>query len=179
MLKKYYRLTEAAEFLSSESGERITKDDVIHLAVRKDISLCVWFSGWLISCEIETYTAEPESFSVYEIPRPAFFRGYVAIPYIDPDETEVSIGGTWIVDRIGIYYGTDIDEMASGCRVCNEHGEPLSTKFNVDNLEIPAPNWSVSLKPRKRKRRSIRDPQGRIKTSSPPCWIVSMAKFRQ
>jgi hypothetical protein len=97
MLKRYYRINEAADFLSAEHGERVSKRDVLEMGGRGDIRLCLWFSGAV--CEFE----EIDPFDK-PIPwgKPHSFRGYIQIPraWISPDGGDVSFNATKFIELV-------------------------------------------------------------------------------
>jgi hypothetical protein len=45
MLKRYYGLSEAAEFLSADHGESVTVNDVLDIACRRELTVCLYFNG--------------------------------------------------------------------------------------------------------------------------------------
>lgn len=75
MLKRYYKLDEAAEFLSAESKHRLSTRDILEIAARGDIRLCFWFQGILSTFEDLGPLREPEF-----VPPSYTFRGYIQIP---------------------------------------------------------------------------------------------------
>ncbi|SEQ22659.1 hypothetical protein [Nitrosomonas ureae] len=78
MLKRYYSIDEAAEFLTSEHGQKITRMDVMELAARGDIRLCAWFNESLILYKEPFPKLER---SDYHICTSGFaFKGYIQIP---------------------------------------------------------------------------------------------------
>lgn len=86
MLKRYYKLDEAAEFLSAESKHRLSTRDVLEIAARGDIRLCFWFGGILSTFEDIGPLSEPEF-----VPPSYTFRGYIQIPKISINpEGEIS-----------------------------------------------------------------------------------------
>ncbi len=97
MLKRYYQLNEAADFLSAEHDQRVTKRDVLEMAGRGEVRLCLWFSGAV--CEFEE--VDP-----FDTPIPwgnsHSFRGYVQIPrdYISPEGGSVRFGSGEFVELV-------------------------------------------------------------------------------
>ncbi|SNX60623.1 hypothetical protein SAMN06296273_2089 [Nitrosomonas ureae] len=78
MLKRYYSIEEAAEFLTSEHGQEITRMDVMELAARGDIRLCAWFNESLILYKEPFPKLERGD---YHICTSGFaFKGYIQIP---------------------------------------------------------------------------------------------------
>ena len=59
MLKRYYQLTEAAEFLSKEEGTTISTRDILDLAARGEVRACFWFNDCLTSSRDEDLFAMP------------------------------------------------------------------------------------------------------------------------
>ena len=81
MLKRYYKLDEAAEFLSAESKQLLGSRDILEIAARGDIRLCFWFNGTLTMFNDVSPLEEPEICS-----GPYSLRGYIQVPRssIDP-----------------------------------------------------------------------------------------------
>lgn len=116
MLKRYYFLDEAADYLSSQSGQRITLDNVFELVVRGEIRLCVWFEGEVIAC-----TNDPESFDGIKIfpDIRCSFRGYIQIP-----KSCVSVN--W---KISLFDGIKIIEAIEVLEGDPENGLPPFPEF--------------------------------------------------
>ena len=73
MLKKYYGVEEAVEYLSELHKQRISKRDVLELGVRGDIRLCFWVDGVI--------TKFKDNFEGAEfVGGGGSFRGYALIP---------------------------------------------------------------------------------------------------
>lgn len=83
MLKRYYTVLEAAEFLSEQTRTSIGSRDVIELAAREDLRFCFWVDKPI------------QAFDFFETPLPFCyeFRGYVQILpiYISPGSKEFEI----------------------------------------------------------------------------------------
>lgn len=73
MLKRYYGLSEAAEFLSAESKQPISKADVMELATCREIRLYIWAEGILAIFEDEG-AGDRFVRTIHS------FRGYIRIP---------------------------------------------------------------------------------------------------
>lgn len=73
MLKRYYGLTEAAEFLSSEHKQQIQPSDVMEMAARGEIHLYTWGEGTLA-------IFKDNGDSVRFVRPIGGFRGYILIP---------------------------------------------------------------------------------------------------
>lgn len=75
MLKRYYKIDEAAVFLSEESNHKLGQRDILELAAREEIRLCSWYDGPISAFKNCTPFDEPE------IVGPSYtFRGYIQIP---------------------------------------------------------------------------------------------------
>ncbi len=79
MLKHYYSLDESCEFLSIENKTRVSRRDVLELAIRGKIRLCIWFDGDLQRFQSDGFLTG------YSLPHPGRFalytmKGYVKIP---------------------------------------------------------------------------------------------------
>lgn len=116
MLKRYYQLSEASDFLSAEHHQRVTKRDVLEMAGRGEVRLCLWFSGAV--CEFE----ETDPFGT-PIPwgKSHSFRGYVQIPRacISPEGGSVSFGSG---DFIELVYSPTGDPMPPSVKYPSFYG---------------------------------------------------------
>lgn len=116
MLKRYYQLTEAADFLSAEHGQLVTKRDLLEMAGRGEVRLCLWFSGAV--CEFEETNP-------FDDPIPwgktHSFRGYVQIPrdWISPNGGTVRFGSTEFVELV---YSPMGDPMPPAVKYPNFYG---------------------------------------------------------
>ncbi|PXX07516.1 hypothetical protein C8R27_1513 [Nitrosomonas ureae] len=88
MLKRYYSIEEAAEFLTSEHKQTITRMDVLTLARHGDVRLCTWFDGRI---ELGVCDNDPINPSA-DLEDTFSFIGYIQIPKdaITPSGGEVS-----------------------------------------------------------------------------------------
>ena len=59
MLKRYYQLTEAAEFLSKKEGTTISTRDILDLAARGEVRACFWLNDFLTNSRDENLFAMP------------------------------------------------------------------------------------------------------------------------
>lgn len=75
MLKRYYGLNEAAEFLSSEHKQQIQPSDVLEMAARGEIRLCLWCDGLLAVFEYQEPVQSPKFLKTA-----GSFRGYIHMP---------------------------------------------------------------------------------------------------
>lgn len=143
MLKRYYQLNEAVDFLSAEHGQQVSKMDVLEIAGRGEIRLCIWFSGAV--CEFEETDPFDDPIS---LGKSHSFRGYVQIPRerISPKGGSVKFGATEFVELVyspmgdpippatkyPCFYGAyDIDPATGFCTY-----EPFIGNF--DEALIPA-----------------------------------------
>ncbi|WMJ09837.1 hypothetical protein [Nitrosomonas sp. sh817] len=129
MLKRYYSIEEAAEFLTSEHGQRITHKDVLTLARHGDIRLCTWFDGRVDLCICYDHPEHPtvdweDTFS---------FKGYVQIPRdkIAPNGGEITFSPKNSIEII-TYDGPPLAE------VVYPYGFSWWVETNCDNADIPA-----------------------------------------
>lgn len=75
MLKRYYGLSEAAEFLSAEHKRQISVSDVMEMAARREIRLCLWCDGVLGIFEYQEIGV-----STRFLGPPYSFCGYIGVP---------------------------------------------------------------------------------------------------
>jgi len=129
MLKRYYSIEEAAEFLTSEHGQRITHKDVLTLARHGDIRLCTWFDGRVDLCICNDHPEHPtadwtDTFS---------FKGYVQIPRekITPSGGEITFSPKNAIEIIA-YDGPPLTE------VVYPYGFSWWIETNCDHADIPA-----------------------------------------
>lgn len=76
MLKRYYNISEAADFLSSENNVKIGERDLLDLAARGEIRLCNHIAQ---SSGICFYDTNSDS-SLKELMIDPYFEGYIEIP---------------------------------------------------------------------------------------------------
>lgn len=75
MLKRYYSIQDAVDFLNLELKKNLTPLDIVEIAARGEIRLCTWFDGLIIEFKDDLLVAMPVVGSpIYE------FRGYIKIP---------------------------------------------------------------------------------------------------
>lgn len=73
MLKRYYSINDAADFLNLELKQNLNPSDILEIAARGEIRLCIWFDGLVVAF-------------LYDLPEskawgpPYDFRGYIKIP---------------------------------------------------------------------------------------------------
>lgn len=73
MLKRYYSIKDAADFLNFELKQNLNPSDILEIAARGQIRLCIWFDGLVVAF-------------YYDLPEPRAwgpahdFRGYIKIP---------------------------------------------------------------------------------------------------
>jgi|CXWL01.1.fsa_nt_gi hypothetical protein len=73
MLKRYYSINDAADFLNFELKQNLNASDILEIAARGQIRLCIWFDGLVVAF-------------LYDLPEsrawgpPHDFRGYIKIP---------------------------------------------------------------------------------------------------
>lgn len=138
MLKRYYSIEEAAEFLTSEHGQKITHKDVLTLARHGDIRLCTWYEGILELCS----DFEDAAHSSPSIEDTYSFKGYIQISkdVITPNGGKVSYSP---VDSIEVitYDGPPIAGVEF------PYGFGFITT-NCDNAVIPAKDL-LNLRPQK------------------------------
>lgn len=103
MLKRYCNIEDAAEFLTSDTGEKINEKDVLDLAARGLISLCMQFDG-----RIELSCYNPDTFSELE---PMIinkrFKGYIKI-----SQETIPLNKK----EFGVYYAEIIEALDSGSK---------------------------------------------------------------
>lgn len=128
MLKRYYTIEEAAEFLTSEHGQNVTRMDVLTLARQGDIRLCTWFDEDL---ELSLDYEDPDR-PYSDIYNTYSFKGYIQISKdaITPNGGEIKYSP---VDSIEVitYTGPPIAEV----KFPYTFGIYTS---NCDNAVIPA-----------------------------------------
>ena len=153
MLKRYYQLREAVEFLSSERGQQVSVMDVREMAMRGEIRFCTFFSGVIAKFErIAFDDAIPQSL-------PFSFRGYIQMPkrFISPAGGPVYLGEIVIVEVVD---SDDSDQPTEA--IWPQHYEsytcipetgavvPVEVQTNCDDAVIPAADL-LSLPPWKAK----------------------------
>lgn len=77
MLKRYYTLQEAADYLSEKLEPKMGASDILELAARGSLRLCYWYIGRLMRFE-----AQEENPFDYQPPSQMGinFRGYIQVP---------------------------------------------------------------------------------------------------
>lgn len=110
MLKRYYSIEEAAEFLTSEHKQNITRKDVMELATRGDIRLCVWLNENLYLFTEPLPELRPGDYPVCG--SGYAFKGYVQIPLeaINPDSKKIKFYPMVIIEavtQLNIYCPTE------------------------------------------------------------------------
>lgn len=143
MKKKYYRLSEAAELLSSRHGHRLTDFDILEMGARGEIRLCIWFDGTVAKFKDVGPLDSPAL-----VGPPYSFRGYVRIPLnvIDPYGGDVQFDAAAIVEVVGAPYGeeqppeVDWPEFYGEYEVVQETGEIVHVPFhtNCAGAVVPA-----------------------------------------
>lgn len=129
MLKRYYTVNEAAEFLTSEYGQKITHKDVLTLARHGDVRLCAWFDGQIDLCVCYDDPIRPSA----DLEDTFSFKGYIQIPReeITPSGGEVTFSPQNSIEVIA-YDGPPLAD------VVYPYGFSCCIKTNCDNAEIPA-----------------------------------------
>lgn len=127
MLKRYYSIEEAAEFLTSESGQNITRMDVLTLARHGDIRLYAWVDERLNLLVIDDDPNHPMA----DFHDSYHFKGYIQIPkhVITPSGGEVTFSPE---DSIEAICGSP-PAAEAGYPYCFSH-----IKSNCDSAVIPA-----------------------------------------
>ncbi len=93
MLKRYYNIKDAADFLNSELKQNLSSFDILEIAARGDIHLCTWFDGLITKFHDHPFDSIlAEDNSIYK------FRGYIKIP----SEVIKPSGGTFYFESIEI-----------------------------------------------------------------------------
>lgn len=155
MLKRYYSIEEAAEFLTLESGQRINRMDVLTLARHGDVRLCTWFDGRI---ELGVCDNDPINPSA-DLEDTFSFKGYIQIPKdaITPSGGEVSFHPEDAIEIMfyngppiaGITYPWFLNQITSNCdnAVIPTHDLlNLSTKKQDDaKLQADNPHKSFLL----------------------------------
>lgn len=128
MLKRYYSIEEAAEFLTSESGQNVSRMDVLTLARHGDIRLCAWVDKRLDLLKINDNPNRPSA-DFEDFYR---FKGYIQIPenVITPSGGEVTYSPKDSIEVI-TYDGPPIAEVS------DPYGFSCITS-NCDSAVIPA-----------------------------------------
>ena len=128
MLKRYYSIEEAAEFLTSESGQNISRMDVLTLARHGEIRLCAWVDKRLDLLKINDNPNRPSA-DFEDFYR---FIGYIQIPenVITPSGGEVTYSPKDSIEVI-TYDGPPI------AKVSDPYGFSCITS-NCDSAVIPA-----------------------------------------
>ncbi|GJM17082.1 MAG: hypothetical protein DHS20C13_24090 [Thermodesulfobacteriota bacterium] len=150
MLKKYYSLNEAAEFLTKEYEEEITSGDVLDIAMRGDIRLCIWHDGVLGRFKnTETLPTSLRNEPFYSF----HFRGYIQIPkiaIIKNSECHHSISEfkamavTEVVQRLSRQCPKHLEAVKHEFYmplIHHDFDETINVPFKVENIEsieIPA-----------------------------------------
>lgn len=145
MLKRYYSIEEAAEFLTSEHKQNITRMNVMELASRGDIRLCAWFNENLCLLTKPLPILEPGD---YHICGSGYtFKGYIQIPLemINPNSTKIDFFPMIIIESISqdnIHLpmkATHPGFFASSSYVEGlDEYMPSMLKVDCDNAVIPA-----------------------------------------
>ena len=113
MLKHYYSLREAAEFLSSEQKAPVSQRDVLDLAMRGTLRLCFWHTGMIA----RFYDRGFLDYSLVEDEERqsiCMMRGYILIPQesINPESNFFSFDG---VEAVEIVAGSDPRGFPENC----------------------------------------------------------------
>lgn len=99
MLKRYYTLKEASDYLSSEHKIRISERDILDLAACRKLRVCTWFNGTLAP-----FLTCIDSLPDDAIPSgpPLTFRGYIQISRFDlaPNKSKFESSVAGIVEVI-------------------------------------------------------------------------------
>lgn len=143
MLKLYYKLDEAAEYLSVESKQLLGCRDILEIAARGDIRLCFWFNGTLTIFKNVSPLEEPEFRSA-----PYTMRGYIQVPRssIDPGGRVSEFDSANIIEEVESPDGGPPpmnwfpDEYFLGQYDCEPERGCFHTPFSVsiDEAVIPA-----------------------------------------
>lgn len=156
MLKRYYGLSEAADFLSSEHKRQIGISDVMEMAARGEIRLCLWCDGLLAVFEHQEPGNPPRL-----LKNAGSFRGYIHIPplAIVPRGGECKFEPVLIAEEVPPAQGVDrpvigdhqfigfigsheyfLQLGAAGLRSALASGSVLPIPFTptIDEMVIPA-----------------------------------------
>ncbi|AEJ03092.1 hypothetical protein Nit79A3_3368 [Nitrosomonas sp. Is79A3] len=110
MLKRYYSIQEAVEFLTFEIKQNLSAKDIVESAIRGEIRFCIWFDGGLAKFK---YTEEFPFSSLDD--GPYLFRGYIKIPRseIEPERELVCFDPNEIHEILFTYDDYQFPEIES------------------------------------------------------------------
>lgn len=98
MLKRYYSINDAADFLNLELKQNLKPSDMLEIAARGKIRLCIWFDGLLLAF-LDDFL-DPKAWGpTYD------FRGYIKIPtkVIKPSGGEVFFESIEIAEVVKLH----------------------------------------------------------------------------